>query len=58
LQDKDARAEPGSFGSSHAGGLSLQLQSLLKDVEAQPPEDARPSPPGQQEGSHKLWPLV
>jgi len=45
LQAKDKRAEQGSFGSGHAGGLSLQAQPHIKGLQAQP-EDcqaARPS---------------
>jgi len=59
LQAKDKGAAPGSLGSGHAGGLSLQLHAIIKDVQAQPEgcHGAQPSPPGQQEGRHALWPL-
>ncbi len=48
LQAKDKRAEQGSLGSGHAGGLSLQPQALRKGLQAHPEDcqDAQPSPPG------------
>ncbi len=56
LQAQDKRAEQGSFGSGHAGGLSLQPQALIQGLQAHY-QDAQPSPPGQQEGRNELWPL-
>ena len=46
-QAKDMHAEQGSFGSGHAGGLSLQPQALIKSLQAQPEDGqaAQPSPP-------------